>query len=131
MTTSEMYTEMIIDYSQNPKNFGKIENAVILFKDVNPSCGDVIEISASLEKETIKDIKFSGSGCAISMAAAELLTENLKGKKIEEGKILNKEDIFKMLGIELSPLRIKCALLCLKTFKCGLYNYMGEKLNDE
>ena len=126
MSATEIYQEFILDYWKNPKNFGKIENPTISFKDVNPSCGDVVQIDANIENGKIKDIKFFGSGCAISQAAASMLTEHLKGKNINEVKNLNKENILEMLDIELSAMRIKCALLCLKVFKCGLYLYLGE-----
>ena len=72
-------------------------------------------------------MKFNGKGCAISLASAELLTEHLKGKNIDEIKNLNKEEILELLGINLSEIRLKCALLPLKVFKVGLYNYLGEK----
>ena len=128
-TSQEMYTEIILDYYNNPKNFGKLNNADIKFKDVNPSCGDEIEIEAKVKNKKIENIKFNGKGCAISLASAELLTENLKGKTLEEARELTKKEILNSLGINLSPLRLKCALLCLKVFKYGLYAYIGQSNN--
>jgi|SRR3989338_1502471 len=125
--SEEMYTEIILDYYKNPKNFGNLDNPEIKFKDLNPSCGDVVEIQVKLEKNKVHDVKFNGKGCAISLASAELLTEHLKGKNIDEIKNLNKEEILELLGINLSEIRLKCALLPLKVFKVGLYNYLGEK----
>ena len=127
----EMYTEVILDYYNNPKNFGKLDNPDIKFKDVNPSCGDEIEIETKIKNGKIEEIKFNGKGCAISLATAELLLEKLKGKTINEAKEITKEDVLELLKITLSPLRLKCALLSLKVFKYGLYNYMGQKIGEE
>jgi len=131
MTPKEMYTEIILDYYNNPKNFGTLDKPDIKFKDVNPACGDIVEITAKVNKNRIEDIKFKGNGCAISLASAEILAEHLKGKNIEDIKKLNKEDVLNILNVDLSPLRLKCALLPLKVFKLGLYNYLGKTLEEE
>jgi nitrogen fixation NifU-like protein len=110
---------------------GNVKNPEIKFKDSNPSCGDEIEIEAKIENGIIKEIKFNGKGCAISLASAELLTQHLKGKKIEEIKNISREEALDLIKINLSPLRIKCVLLSLKVFKYGLYNYMEQSLNGE
>ena len=130
MNSDEIYQEIILDNYRNPNNFGKIDSPTIHYKDSNTSCGDTIEISILLKANKIKDIKFTGKGCAISMASASLLTESLKNKSITEIKKLKKEDILKMLGIPLSGIRLKCALLILKVIKYGTYNYLGAKLNE-
>ena len=81
----EMYTEVILDYYRNPKNFGTIENPDIQARDTNPLCGDVIEMQLKLNGNgTIEQVRFSGKGCAISLAAASMLTENIEGKSLEE-----------------------------------------------
>ncbi len=127
MNVEEMYQEQILEHYRHPKNFGSIESPTLTFKDSNPSCGDIIEISMFVNKGKIEDIKFKGKGCAISQASASMLTSFLKGKPLEEVKKLKKEDILEMLGIELSGIRLKCALLSLKVVKMGVYNYLGEK----
>src|SRR3989344_6854645 len=126
MNAEDMYQEIILDHYRNPKNFGTFENPTIHFRDTNPTCGDIIEIQVLVDKENkIKSIKFSGKGCAISQAAASMLTEEVKGKSLEDIKNLKKEDILEMLGIPLSGIRLKCALLSLKVLKVGVYSYLG------
>lgn len=128
--SKEMYTELILDHYNNPKNFGSLENPDIKFKDTNPSCGDIVEIHAKIKDNKIQDIKFNGKGCAISLASAELLTEHLMGKTINEAKEIKKYEVLKILGIDLSPIRLKCALLSLKVFKYGMYMHLGKNLDD-
>ena len=132
MNAEEMYQEVVLDHYRHPKNFGKVDNPDVRSRDSNPSCGDIIEITMRLDKEErMKDVKFSGKGCAISQAAASMLTEFLKGKKVREVKDLKKEDILEMLGIPLSGIRLKCALLSLKVVKMGAYQYLGQKGEDD
>lgn len=131
MTAEEMYQEAIMDSYRNPANFGFIEKAEIKARDVNPSCGDVIEMNLKVKNGNVEDVKFSGKGCAISIAAASMLTEEIKGKPLQEIRKINKENIFEMLGIKLSMMRVKCALLGLKVMKVGIYEYLGEKEGDE
>ncbi|MCP8308812.1 MAG: SUF system NifU family Fe-S cluster assembly protein [archaeon] len=128
---SDMYAEMIIDLYRHPMNYGKLENPDIKAKDSNPICGDVIEIQIKLNKGKVKEVKFNGKGCAISQASASLLTEMIKGKKIDELKELDKKDILDALGIEIGPVRLKCALLPLKVLKMGIYSYLGSSTKAE
>jgi len=130
MKSEDMYAEIILDYYRNPKNKGSLENPTIFSKDVNPVCGDIIEINANINGNKIKEIKFNGKGCVISQASASMLTEYLFNKEIIQTKDLTKEDILEMLGIQISPIRLKCALLPLKVFKLGLYKYLGEKFEE-
>ncbi len=130
MNSEDMYAEVILDYYRNPRNKGSLENPNIHARDVNPVCGDIIEINANINGEKIREIKFNGKGCVISQASASLLTENLINKEVTEAKNLNKEDILGILGIPISPMRLKCALLPLKVFKLGLYKYLGEELEE-
>ncbi len=113
--------EQILDHYQSPRNFGTIEGADLSHEEGNPSCGDLIRIDIALDGERIRDIKFSGKGCAISQASSSMLTERLQGASLAEIKQLSKDDIFEMLGIELSPMRVKCALLPLKVVKVEAY----------
>jgi nitrogen fixation NifU-like protein len=129
--SKEMYTELILDHYNNPKNFGSLENPDIKFKDTNPSCGDIIEIHAKIKDNKIHNIKFTGKGCAISQATAEILTGHIKGKTLNEVSNLTKAEVLSLIGISLSPIRLKCALLSLKVLKCGVCLYLGENLDNE
>lgn len=128
--TSDIYREVILDHYRHPRNFGKLEKPDIRVKDANPLCGDVIELTLKVQDSRIEDVKFNGQGCAISQAAASMLTEAIKGKTVEEAKAFGKDDMLKALGIEVGPTRIKCALLALKTLKTGVYAYLGQKLEE-
>lgn len=113
-----MYQENILDHYKNPRNFGKIMNATVHHHEYNPLCGDELEVYLVIDKnKTIADVKIYCKGCAISQASASMLTEKVKGKNIGEIKKLAKEDILEMLGIPISAVRLKCALLSLDTFK--------------
>ena len=128
---ADIYHEMIVDYSRNPANFGKIENPDVTFHDANPLCGDSIDIDMNISDNAVSDIKFHGKGCAICMACSSVLTEITKGKSLEEVRAIGKDDILGELGLEhLQAVRIKCALLSLKVFKSALYTYLGRHLQD-
>ena len=129
--TTDIYHEMIIDYSRNPINFGEIKDHDVTFHDSNPLCGDSIDIDMKIDDNKVTDIKFHGKGCAICMACSSVLTEITKGKTLDEVRKIDKNDILGELGLEhLQAVRIKCALLSLKVVKSALYTYMGEHLND-
>lgn len=131
MSADEMYQQEIMDHYKNPRNFGTIANPDIQFRDTNPSCGDMIEMHVKLDTgQRVREVKFSGRGCAISQASASMLTEMLRGKPIAAVKELTKQDVLDLLGVALSPIRLKCALLCLKVIKVGAYNYLGQKMED-
>jgi nitrogen fixation NifU-like protein len=129
MSNADIYHEMIIDYSRNPLNFGKLENPDVTYHDSNPLCGDSIDIDLKIKEDKISDIKFHGKGCAICMACTSVLTELTKGKSIDDVKNINKNDILSELGLEhLQAVRIKCALLSLKVLKYALYSYLAKHL---
>jgi nitrogen fixation NifU-like protein len=131
MSAADIYKELILDYYRNPRNFGKLESFDISSCDTNPLCGDEISIQIKVGGGGIEQIKFSGKGCAISIASASMLTEMAKGKELEWVKTISKEDILKMLGNpDLGPARIKCALLGMKVLKTGVYGYLGAKLES-
>jgi len=118
----DMYREVILDHYKNPRNRGKLEPADISYEDDNPLCGDRIRIDIRLdENRRVKEVAFSGQGCAISQASASMLTEEIVGKLVDDLKQISKEDILELLGIELGPVRLKCALLSLKVLKAGVY----------
>ncbi len=107
----DLYSEIILDYYKHPKNKGDIDNPSYTATEHNPLCGDKIKIDLLIEENTVKKAMFNGEGCAISQAAVSMLTEQLIGKSLEEVKEISNEDIYKMLGVEISPGRVKCALL--------------------
>jgi nitrogen fixation NifU-like protein len=118
----DLYRENILDHYQNPRNHGTLDEPDISYQDDNPLCGDVIRIDIKLDaEERVVEIAFSGEGCAISQASASMLTDEILGKTLDEVKQIDKDDILEMLGIQLGPVRIKCALLSLKVLKAGAY----------
>jgi nitrogen fixation NifU-like protein len=118
----DFYRELIIDRYQNPHYRGELDPHDITFEDSNPLCGDEIRIDLRVNgNDEIVEAAFSGRGCAISQASADLLLEHVQGKTLAEVKDLTKEDILELLGIELGPVRLKCALLSLKVLKAGAY----------
>lgn len=118
----DFYREIIIDRYQNPHFKGELDPHDITFEDSNPLCGDELRIDVRMNgEEKIEDARFSGRGCAISLASADLLLEYVQGKSIVEVKALSKDDVLDLLGIELGPVRLKCALLSLKVLKAGAY----------
>jgi nitrogen fixation NifU-like protein len=118
----DFYREIIIDHYKNPAHRGQLEPKDYSFEDENPLCGDFIHVDLTLDgNQKVKDAVFSGHGCAISQASADLLLEAIRGKTLEEVKKLNKQDVLDLLGIELSPVRLKCALLPLKVVKAAVY----------
>ncbi len=126
----DFYRELIIDRYKNPQYRGALNPADISFEDDNPLCGDHIHIDLRLGDDGIvREAVFDGKGCAISQASADLLMEKIHGMHLDEVKQLNKQDILDMLGIELGPVRLKCALLSLKVLKAGVYG-LGEATDD-
>lgn len=126
----DLYMEHILDHYQDPRNYGTIEDADLSHEEGNPSCGDQIRIDIKLDGDRIIDIKFSGKGCAISQASTSMLTERLLGVTLEEVRQLSKEDVLELLGIDVGPMRMKCALLPLKVVKVQAYG-LGAQLDEE
>ena len=126
----DLYRELIIDRYKNPLYRGSLDPHDISFEDDNPLCGDHIRIDLRVdENNCVTEAAFDGHGCAISQASADLLLESVIGKPLEEVKALTKEDLLEMLGMELGPVRLKCALLSLKVLKAGVYG-LGEASDD-
>jgi len=122
----DLYRELIIERYKNPAYRGSLEPNDITFQDDNPLCGDHIRIDLRLGADgRVSEAAFDGHGCAISQASADLLVESIHGKTLDEIKALTKDDVLDMLGLELGPVRIKCALLSLKVLKAGVYG-LGE-----
>ncbi len=129
MSVEQMYQENILDHYRNPRNFGFLDNPDVDVNDYNPLCGDKVGIQMKINGNTIKEVKFYGSGCAISQAAASMLTDEIKGKNIGDILRLTKQDIIDLLGIEISYARLKCALLALKVLKMAAYMHEGRKFD--
>lgn len=125
MSFDDLYRQNILDHYQNPRNFGTLPKPDISVEDSNPLCGDKIRMDLLIEDDRVADVRFSGIGCSISRAAASMLTEEIKGKTLEEVKRIGRDEVLEMLGIELGPVRLKCALLALKTLKVGVYGIRG------
>ncbi len=122
----DLYREVIIEHYKNPSYRGKLDPHDFSFADNNPLCGDHIQVDLRVDSEgVVTEAMFDGHGCAISQASADLLMETIIGKPIEEVKQLNKQDVLDLLGIDLGPVRLKCALLSLKVLKAGVYG-LGE-----
>ena len=131
MSGTDIYHEMIVDYSRNPLNYGEIENHDVTFHDSNPLCGDSIDIDMKIDDNKVTDIKFHGKGCAICMACTSVLTDIAKGKSLGDVRKIEKHDVLGELGLDhLQAVRIKCALLSLKVLKSALYTYIGSNLDD-
>jgi nitrogen fixation NifU-like protein len=126
----DLYRELIIDRYKNPLFRGELEPNDISFEDDNPLCGDHIRIDLRVDTQgKVSEAVFDGHGCAISQASADLLVESIQGKSLEEVKKITKEDLLGLLGLELGPVRLKCALLSLKVLKAGVYG-LGEASDD-
>lgn len=117
-----IYREQIIDLYEHPLNHGHLETADWSYEEDNPLCGDVICIEVKLDdQQRVTEVAWSGDGCAISQAAASLLTEEIKGKTLEEVRAFDKDELLDLVGVQLSMARVKCALLSLKVLKAGAY----------
>lgn len=126
----DLYREVIIEHFKNPSHRGKLDPHDISFADDNPFCGDHIQIDLRVDVDgKVSDARFDGHGCAISQASADLLIESIIGKSLDEVRKLNKDFILEMLGIDLGPVRLKCALLSLKVLKAGVYG-LGEAVDE-
>lgn len=118
----DFYRELIVERYKNPAYKGNLDPNNYSYEDENPLCGDHIKIDLRVDENNfITEAMFSGHGCAISQASADLLMESIIGKPIDEVKKMTKDTILDLLGIELGPVRLKCALLSLKVLKAGLY----------
>ncbi|HEY8843420.1 MAG TPA: SUF system NifU family Fe-S cluster assembly protein [Gaiellaceae bacterium] len=129
----DMYREVILDHYKNPRGHGVIEDADAHAEGLNPLCGDEVTIYVQFDEdgETIDEVKFSGRGCAISQASTSMLMEMVKGRKADEIAALPKEELLEEIGIPLTPIRLKCALLGLGVLKVALHRAKGTPLPDE
>lgn len=117
----DLFREAIIDHYKHPRHKGKLEDADVHRHETNPFCGDEVTIFLSIADDTVAGASFEGRGCAISQASASMIMEEIIGMPVDELKQWGKEDVLDLLGIEIGPVRLKCALLPLKALKAGLY----------
>jgi len=125
---SDMYRQQILDHYKSPRNYGELEDPTFTHVGENPMCGDTIEMDVVLDddEETIEAVAFRGDGCAISQASASMLTEKLQGMTVEELQDLDRDDVTDMLGVDISPMRVKCAVLAEKVAQDGADIYFEE-----
>ncbi len=129
----QLYREVILDHYKNPRGHGLIEGADAQAEGQNPLCGDEVSIYVAFAEDgdTIDEVKFSGRGCAISQAATSMLTEMVTGRSANEVATLPRDELLEEIGIPLTPVRLKCALLGLSTLKLALHKAKGTPLPDE
>src|SRR4249919_2910305 len=106
-----LYREVILDHYKNPRGHGVIDDADVEAEGQNPLCGDEVSIAVSFEGDTIADVKFQGRGCAISQAATSMLMDMVKGRTAQEVAAMSRDELLDEVGIPLTPVRLKCALL--------------------
>ena len=129
----QMYREVILDHYKNPRGHGTIDGADAEAEGQNPLCGDEVSIYVSFEQgsDVIDEVKFSGRGCAISQAATSMLTELVKGRTAAAVAAMPKDELLEEIGIPLTPIRLKCAILGLGVLKVALHKSKGTPLPDE
>jgi nitrogen fixation NifU-like protein len=122
----DLYAEEILDHYKHPRHFGHLDEPSLVYHDRNPLCGDEITLELKIQDGVVQDVAFTGHGCAISRAAASMMSEQIIGMTLEELRNWNKESILDLLGIEVGPVRIKCALLPLKALKASVWGLSEE-----
>jgi nitrogen fixation NifU-like protein len=127
----DFYKEYILDHYRNPRNFGVLEAPTATAEDLNPLCGDRIRFDLMVEDGRVTDVRFSGKGCAISQASASMLSESLRGQKLEDIARLTKEAVLENVGIGISPARMKCATLGLKVLKTAALGEIASWPDEE
>ena len=127
----DFYRENILDHYRNPRNAGHIEHPSATAEGVNPLCGDELSVELEVQDGTETDVRYNGRGCAISQAAASMLSETIKGRKLSELSDITKEDVLDELGIPLTPIRLKCAMLSVGVLKVAASQLTGEPLPQE
>jgi nitrogen fixation NifU-like protein len=127
----DFYRDYILDHYRNPRNFGTLDRPDASAEDLNPLCGDQICMQLKLDGDVVADVRFSGKGCAISQASASMLTEAVKGMKLEDVAKLSKEAVLENVGIGISPARMKCAMLGLRVLKSAAVGELAGWPDEE
>jgi nitrogen fixation NifU-like protein len=130
---SDMYRDLILEHHRYPHNYGTLDPHDVSQEEHNPLCGDRIRLDLRIEDGKIVAVAFSGKGCAVSQAAASMLTDELVGMDVNRARDYGKDDLLELIGLPLdkNPVRLKCALLSLKAMKVGLYRYLGQQLEAD
>ena len=123
----DLSRDYILEHYRRPHNFGTLDEPTASYEGSNPLCGDRITMMLGVRDGVVADVAFTGRGCAISQASASLLTDEIKGKPVADVARMTSEDVLDLLGIEISPARIKCALLSLDTLEHALADGSGER----
>ncbi|MCX6769531.1 MAG: iron-sulfur cluster assembly scaffold protein [Candidatus Micrarchaeota archaeon] len=132
MVDESMYRENILDHYKRPRNRGKLAHASCCAEGDNPFCGDEISFCIKAGKGgKLEEVKFDGHACAICVASASILSEEVSGKKLSDARACSKEKLLSLLGIDPDPTRLKCALLPLKVMKLAIYKHLGKKMSKE
>jgi nitrogen fixation NifU-like protein len=131
MAMEDIYRQYILEHYRDPRNHGHLDHPDIHAADTNPLCGDRIELDLQVEDDRVTDVRFSGRGCAISQAAASMLTERIEGATLDELRALRPADIMEMLGVEIGPARQRCALLSLRVLHQGISGPYTGRWSDE
>lgn len=114
---SDLYQGIILDHYRNPRNHGILKHPTHQARGLNASCGDKLQMDIVVKNDIIEEVCFSGVGCAISQASASILTEAVKTRSVAQALVLDPKDLLTLLGVPLSPSRIKCGLLSLETLQ--------------
>ena len=130
---SDMYRDLILEHHRYPHNYGTLDPHDVSQEEHNPLCGDRIRLDLCIADGKIAAVAFSGKGCAVSQAAASMLTDELIGMDLDAARAYSKDDVLELIGLPLdkNPVRLKCALLSLKAMKVGLYRYLGQQLDTD
>ncbi len=123
----DLYRDYILEHYRRPHNFGVLDAPTASYEGSNPLCGDRITMMLGIKDGVVDEVAFTGRGCAISQASASLLTDEIKGKTVEEVEKLTPDDVLDLIGVEISPARLKCALLSLDTVAHALADAAEDK----
>jgi nitrogen fixation NifU-like protein len=126
-----LYREVILDHYKNPRGHGVIDGADAEAEGQNPLCGDEVSIAVAFDGDKIADVKFQGRGCAISQAATSMLMDMVRGRSAQEVASMSRDELLDEVGIPLTPVRLKCALLGLGVLKLALHKGRGTPLPEE
>jgi nitrogen fixation protein NifU and related proteins len=127
----DFYRENILDHYKNPRNSGHLDDPTVRAEGVNPLCGDELTVELLVRDGMVEDIRYNGRGCAISQAAASMISEAVKGKPLDDVRGVGREDVLEELGIPLTPIRLKCAMLSVGVLKVALSELEGEPVPEE
>ena len=127
----DLYRDYILEHYRRPHNFGVLEAPTASYEGSNPLCGDRITMMLGISDGVVRDVAFTGRGCAISQASASLLTDEIKGKTVAQVEEMTPDDLLDLIGIEISPARLKCALLSLDTVAHALADDAAKQVEAQ